>query len=699
MEVTSQFGKVVEVMEINYVEVENFKGYSDPQRIVFGPCGTVTAIIGWNAHGKTTWLEAIIHSFCGFEGLKLISNRAKFVNDSLFRIPMTKKATATVVLDFTEGTAHYNIKREIFSEKITPTNTHERAGESVLIRKREENNFQAEIIKDSQEIKKILAKILPDVFVKYLFFDGEQLEKYTEDELKKKFSESIAGFEQVETINKGEETFREIQTLLSNELKNDTNSELTKLAVRQETVRKVIRELTHMNETLNQEIIVILARIKVLNQKIDEVKGFDELKNERKEKRAQLEEKINKKKQLTLTKVKLFEHAPFLVGKPVIQDFNHRIDIVAKKLNESIGVTTGLISLSLDNGKCFQCGTEFDGNSTQKETLKAQLEQHQYHNWNYHSEIGDIRHKLGQIESDIKHGEEQLKDYIISVTITESEIKALKDRLTAIDIELEVAGEPTSIQYQFEIDKLEKDKDKNFENIAKNNSTISLKEMELKEIEQKIKDQTELKKGLDEIRNLYNLVVEAEKAYKEAYKTSKEALRTKIAEDTKRSFLPILSGRDKERFGSIEITENFELITRDTATGLDDSTLSSMSAGQFQMLLFYFAQTTFNILEEDSMDIILPSFMDSALNRLDFRNRNFILNHMKESARQLIVFVQPSEYTAKEHALMKINGKLSKLYLLQKQADDNQNEIFRVVPIADPGSYDPDLELVEEGIV
>lgn len=343
----------------------------------------------------------------------------------------------------------------------------------------------------------------------------------------------------------------------------------------------------------------------------------------------------------------------------------------------------------MEQGVCLLCGTKFCEHSEQHETLSSHQEMHKYHNWKYHSEINDLRYELGDLNGRIKASEGQLTEYIQINNQLDLEIAELEARIREILELIDEKGEGNASAYQRQIQELQRNIMNYRELIASNDHSSLVKTKEMEEIRKKIALLTELDKSQETIRQLRKLASENEVAYKAAYKKAKESLREKIAHDTREHFHKTLHNNDLTLFGIIEINEKFELITRDSESDLLESTLEQLSAGQFQMLLHSFIQATFNILEDDSLELNFPLIMDSGLNRLGHRNREKLLTLITGSNVQFIMFVTDSEYTYPQHHLLLSSGKLGKVYELRRNMINETDELFEIVDMGEPASYLP----------
>lgn len=263
----------------------------------------INLIIGSNGAGKTEILFAfwwVLYGF-NFQSLKNKEATPYALNSSLYKALKAgtiQSAECSVLVELEENGRIYVIERSAEYKKEPKKITDK---ESQSIRYYKENHELSVPIRDEEEVRKLLTRIIPKAILNGIVFDGERMKQLSSvDEASVK---AIAGvindITNVELVNLCRLTFEQIRRGL--------NTSAKKIAKQNgnTSLASLINEISQLEETVTEsrnkraELVKTLAEKKAKSQELslqlDEIKEAKLLEQQRRAAKADLEKEEGKK--------------------------------------------------------------------------------------------------------------------------------------------------------------------------------------------------------------------------------------------------------------------------------------------------------------------------------------------------------------------------------------------------------------------
>ena len=166
-------------MKFLSLHLNNFRQFKGEHEIIFDE-NNVTVILGQNGHGKTSILRAILFCLFGQTHLKRDSNEQNINNNILVNKNLIEESdnfvSGSVKLKFVDNDIQYELQRTILCMKNNEDYI-TRNGEVILSKTSAGNTA---IIRDKDEIRINIDRIISEQYKDFFLFDGEQMEAITE---------------------------------------------------------------------------------------------------------------------------------------------------------------------------------------------------------------------------------------------------------------------------------------------------------------------------------------------------------------------------------------------------------------------------------------------------------------------------------------------------------------------------------------
>ena len=517
-----------------------------------------------------------------------------------------------------------------------------------------------------------LNNILPENFVEFFFFDGEEIEKIG-DNLRTKLREKIVDILQIKPL---EIIIKQTQSLRDDLLKDEAQTSEQKNAIevkksQQDTKEK---EINAKNEAISNAQRLLddkKERVKNLQRRLDKLiaDSSTELSELTREK-DEVEQKLHQQKQNLSESMKSIVFASNISLAQKLKDELEKVEHSTQKGDiEALRRLIPDMKL-LGNQKIDALHYEQDTKTELQELFSTLLQEMPR---NLESKLAKEYSKIplqliGEIKESIIRTES-------SAALQDIEtIKKLKTELIALK---EQINELTTDEY------VKKEKEEINEELAKCEEEIKNYQTELEhlkseltalkiELENLTKELNSLEQAIDieRIRNKLHLL--------DALKESIEAYRERLVSALRIELHDMILEKYKrtitdDNIAELEIDENFEIKLKDKYG--EPITVESQSAGQKQVL----AICIFGALSELSKSQI-PLILDTPLSRIDSKNRANIIRHYYSKAdNQVIILPLDTEMGAKEYEFVKPN--LAGLYAIQNDDDRSHARIKEVQDI------------------
>lgn len=519
---------------------------------------------------------------------------------------------------------------------------------------------------------KINSKILPENFVEFFFFDGEEIGSIS-DNLRTKLREKIVEILQISPL---EIIIKQIQKLrdelISNESKNQTQRDNLEVKKKQQETKEI--EIQAKNNVINNEQIQFQEndqKIKNLKRKLEEIiaDSSTELKELQREKDETDKDLFSLKQSLIVSiKSVVFASNANLIEK--IQEEINKLESNANK-NDIEALRRLIPSMqTIANEKIKDFTQETDAIQTFQDLFSDIIKEMPS---NLESKIAKECSKIPLIYVNAIR-ENIIRAESSSVKQDIENIKKLKIRLNQIKAQIEELNtdERAKIQQDDIKDEILKceEKEKELKPILEKNK---------RELEQLKIEKTNLQKDIDILEQsinteriehklrLLDMLRESITIYKDKLIGKlRDELHDKILEKYKQ-IIP------DDNIKELEISDEFEIRLKDKYG--EHIIVESQSAGQKQIL----AICIFWALSELSNSKI-PLILDTPLSRIDPTNRSRIIKEYYGSGGQVIILPHSGEMGQREYEYAKQN--LAGLYKIYND-DDRSHAMIKPATIDD----------------
>lgn len=297
-------------MIFNDIELQNFRQYKGPTKIVFSDPNkdknNITLIIAANGVGKTTLLQAFRYCFYGQKSAFLVlPNRDELVNNTLVEeMKDTDVAEMKVSVTFTHKSKRYLAVRRQKFLKIKGRLSQQGEETFTLSTLTEYDGWKEFTSVDAQEK---IQSILPDGLSQIFMFDGERMERnFADKKFGEELRESILGILDIKKYDKlyqiigNENRSFSVLGMLNKKIVGPTkkdqesldnyNQILTKQKDMQDAIEKINEEISEIDQKLEDTKAIqkqldenkerVLEREKADNNYIQSEKQLEQLSND-----------------------------------------------------------------------------------------------------------------------------------------------------------------------------------------------------------------------------------------------------------------------------------------------------------------------------------------------------------------------------------------------------------------------------------
>lgn len=512
------------------------------------------------------------------------------------------------------------------------------------------------IIEDEEETTQLIHKYLPEEINNYIFFDGEQLEKF--------FSQN-----QLDNVRKGineltqASYLQKVYDFLDNYIKNTLNPKIAsigtkEIAEQQHKVNGIIEQIDLAKLTIEkykEQINICDDEISLLSNKI---RGCESLR-EKTEEFEQLEKDLNdlhSKDSLKVQALMRFtrEYYTYFGLYPSLKSFYDYIVTQDQKGNLPPRIDKKILAKILSSRHCSICDSEnLDDHSleyvkelenslavasaTSSELNKSigflnsffdKIKSYKTRKNNLISEINDIREKIQKKEDRYQ----KLHKYLQSVPNNDDITKALNQR-----------------------DEFNKQRDSMIGKKATEENNKGILEKKYEEENNKLQSLISKQKELEEIERQKEFCQECSELLKSCKAEILDECRLKIQEETYEIFDRLIWKKDA--FSTVEILDTYAFRLLDT---YGTQSLGSCSAAETALLALSFTLALQDISKHDSL-----LFIDTPIGRVGVENRtNFMETLLSISKdKQVILTFTPTEYDSNVQSILA--GKHNTFYTLR----------------------------------
>jgi DNA sulfur modification protein DndD len=647
-------------MILEKLALENFRQFYGKQEIIFGGIKerNITVIHAENGFGKTTLLNAFLWVLYGNKQLTSdFEKRYDLINERVVRESRDPtKSLAKVELTFQSGDKKIIATRTI---NLTQQNAKEDGALEVRIK-----NASGTITRPDNDREEIRALVPPGI-ANFLFFNGENIDKYATEDSAESVSNAIRNMMGLELLQRTIEDLehQNVRGKFVKELSDNASGEKAKLIKEKEDAHTRRKETIEKITSTQDEIAACEKAINEINAQLE---ANMSVASEQK-RRALLESKAESHKQeiekLTTTLEKLLNEDGYsIVASALITPSREMMDQWRKDGQIPAQVLDTFLNDLLHAQKCI-CQRELKPGSTHRSAVESLLQIAGDHGFNH--SVGLLDRCIGHIEATSDKArinlQEIRKQQIEQITLrkrTLEEIEEIRQKLGNRDDNTVRELEERRNSYNISRDGL-------LIEIGTLRNQLPLFEATIKELQLKIDaltdDEENTRVAQQQVRVIDNCI---------------ETL-TKILEAETAELIPTLteeinkhlSRTVNQRGYTAVIDNNFRIKVLNQQGGVVAKnqalrqTLSLCFIGS--LIDLSHRRTQVPSILKDLAGTVYPIVMDSPFGSMDVGLQTDIAEIMPELANQVVALISSSQYNGGVAETFKRTGKVGKRYFLR----------------------------------
>ncbi len=636
-------------MLLKRLKLSNFRQFKEEQEINFATdeIKNVTIVLADNGVGKTTLAQAfqwvLYGSTDGFKTKSVLNLKTEKA------LRPSEQATVSGEIELVHNGIEYTIKKTQVYKKDSANNVNSEGAEIQISYKK---NGQIEFI-DTIKITSTIRSILPVALSRYFFFDGEKIQKMSNEisiGRSQEFEDAVQGLLGLNALKNAIEHLKPSR----NSVIGKYNTEIDEHgdAKARECGNRII-ELTEQLEKIENELNENQDQIDFYNRERDEKKKLilEYAETERIQNQYNtLEKDIEILKNERIDKIKIFlsnfnkTTTPFL-QKNLIADCLNELN-KADKIDKGIpDIQARTIKFLLNRKKCI-CGTDLS--EVTSEAVKKLLEEMEYVP---PQSIGQSINSFIQLSKErTKSGEtyfENITNYYKDIRNIDNRIKEKEDYISEIDktlLSTNKVGELKLRQNEIEstLSKLKTYRDDLIRKQGASMQEKTEKESERERLTLVDEKNKQLQIYRDYAVSIYTKI-------ENAYKISESNIRDQLKLNINVLFEQIygkglfvdIDARYKIKVKVSEILEDETLYTQD----IDYSTAQNYSViFAFIVGIIKMAKQKMSEIDENLVDTeVYPLVMDAPLSAFDEKRIQNICNTIPGIARQVIIFIKDTD--------------------------------------------------------
>ncbi len=639
-------------MKIIRLEFENFRNFKDKNVIEFASDGKVTIIYGKNGDGKTTLHQLFQWVFYGEVHFNKTASKKLYNHEFEASLKNGEEFRVYAKLDFEHNNDYYTLLRQVNYKKALFESV--QLDEDFILRKKNsENNWDR-----VNNPKSVIEELMPKGLSQYFFFDGENMIA----DLKVKGSESASSLRNaiysIFDLNIYEKASKHIgnkdlrttaigSIYLNKDLSYDAD-ESANQKMRINNVQSNIETLQSKLVTLKQNFSQAAKNVADLSEQIGSVKSATEYELERsklKKNRDLMTKSISDKK-LSFGQ-NIVDMVPTAIISKVVLDAKNKLKLKVAQDKLITGVNKPLIEALTKEDVCL-CGRCIG--DTEREILK-----------NFFKLLPPNSYKgmyddfTKAAEKYVNNFDEKKLDSIISDILDyKKSIKEIEDDIVAIDGKLKLSRdiEPLIIDRKKAEEEMKDTQEKIRECDEKLNQLNLYLKKEMKRYDEAIQNSA----NNQIIDKKMQLLTKAQMYFDAKLDETAKIYSKKLQESIQYLIDKMLTSKR-----TVEVREDFHFKVTDTYND------ESKSEGQFAVVSFAYIGGILKLLKEEAsvLQKEYPLILDGPFSKLDFEQRQNVIDTIPEYAPQVILFSKDE--------LQSLFGKdqVGKVYTIQSNLEKN----------------------------
>lgn len=630
-------------MILDKIKIKNYRQYRDIE-IEFSknPSKNFTIIKGNNGTGKTTLLNALTWCLYGEEihqydnqvsGMPICNNKTTNLADE------GEFMEVFVQIDFLDEGEILRIKRSLDFVKKDSEAKPSALGSKFEIFRQEGNDF---VMEDDPYI---IDRNIPKKIEEYFFFDGARLGEYFQVNSNQSIKDSFFDLSQLNLVESVDKNIDKVVTsYISKQKKTSPNIA---------GINDEIFKVTNNIDNLEEKIKTVKSTVKTAKEQYEEINNELIFKNgEKIKKDVEREKRLND----SIKRIDLKLHGrnndgglyaeqrnlilktyPLMLSYPSFKELLSQGKSSREKGYIPPKFRKSFLKDLLDDKKCI-CGADLS-EGKHKEAIEKLLES-----------TKPITDKSEEVTSVLTHVSEviintKLRDFKKGIAKIDGEIRSLEKERGELLEELNKINENLKNNPLKEINHLTNIRndlreviDKGYKDIGTFTNQIQVYETRLKNLNNKLEKEKELKNKYDLIDKKITFVKEVKRASKIISDDLTENMRLSIEKLTKDKFTKI-QWKDEE-FVDIKVTDNYDVYIVNRSG--NEERPGDLSDGEKLCLGLCFTSALHNVSGFD-----LPIVMDTPLGNLDVDMRRNIAKFLPEfvGEKQIVLLVTGTEYT------------------------------------------------------
>lgn len=506
----------------------------------------------------------------------------------------------------------------------------------------------------------IIGRILPESLHQYFFFDGERIERIVRSDNKVEIAEATKTMLGMKVLNRSIEHLGNAKKALEEELKLIGNTETRQILKQKEQKEKETEKLTNRQTEISQELSHQETLKKETSNRFRDVSGAKDLEERRKELETQKTTNIDRLKQSKEALQRAISTRGYAVFLPeVTAEFRAIVNDLKQRGELTGGISQEFVNELLNSKRCI-CGAELHEGNHFHENVSSWLDK---------ASIAAVEETAIRTIAQVDEIDKQTPKLWEDIDKEQANINQFRQEISRVETQLDNISE-----------ELRKNPAEEIRNLQKR----------LDEIEGKIRELT-LEEGENK-QKIADLNIEIENLGKQIAKQelneAKQALaqrRIAVTQDAierltdfryrlDKHFRVQLEKRVQEIFSSIsfknylpKLTDKYELTLVENTAGREAPVAAS--TGENQILSLSFIGGIIDRVREWTKDELMvpdsstfPIVMDSPFGSLDEIYRRQIANIIPKLANQLVVLVTKTQWRGEVEKEM--TNRIGKEYVL-----------------------------------
>ena len=612
-------------MKLQEIEIKNFGVFYHTATLTLHskPNKNICYVDGQNGYGKTTLQASIKYAMYGFDDPRHLFNS---INRHARR---ESDFDMSVRLSFTHDGKNMQLTRSVTPKTNKTANSYRDLDEQITL------IVDGTVKKNPDDY---LNEILPKDASQFFFFDGEKIERYTEElQDPEDTKAAIELVLEIPAIRNGKEDLSDLQR----DLEKDYSSELAK-AIKKKDLDAKIQALTievGLQKTVYDNAEKNLKDCAEELRKVEDELTKNEIANDILNKKAANKRELDSlNTQLEETRdrqLHLVSSIPYLVIKAEFQKrltkANKDIAEARSKLMERnrIEGTVDVLRQSIDRGECF-CGNKIGAAETvflernlKNYTVKLNETKEVQPDYERESRLTKVEALLNSIQSDeIRTLQERLIGLLSDIDDLETKNQSLEKKLN----ELPIAETERLRKRRSELlEEMQKQRDAK----TQAETIIQMKQEEKDALEREARKFVAVESDeFNAVEKQLQIVRNTVLALDELITRTIEEKRKKI-EDEATSVFKKLTGKP-DSYDHLQVSDDYALNIINKRGEVEDR--SRISAGEKQILAFSFIAGLARTSRQEA-----PVIMDTPFGRLDKTHKTNVVKYLKNLASQVMI--------------------------------------------------------------